>query len=104
MPCKFLFEFLNYLHQDVLESVKRVRCLFGPADGGIIGNTLAELGHEKNGVVSSQVAEGYVVELAPVSHLLVEHWFCSAGPQTVSWLVNHTSVAVVVDDGCHCLC
>jgi len=98
LPFKLLLEFLNYLHQDILESVIRIRGLFGPADGRVICNTLTELGHQKNGVVSSQVAAGYVVKLSPVSHLLVKHGFSSAYPEIVSRCINSTGVAVVVVD------
>jgi len=62
---------------------------------------LTELGHHKNRVVSSQVAEGYVVKLSSVSHLLVKHGFGRAGPEIVSRCVNRTGEAVVVVDGSH---
>jgi len=96
LPIKLLLEFLNCLHQDILESVIRMRGLCGPADERVICDTLTELGHEKNGVVSSQVAEGYVVKLSPVSHLLVKQGFSSAYPEIVSRCINSTGAAVVV--------
>jgi len=55
--------------KDVLERVMWMWVLCGPANGRVICNTLTELGHQKNGVVPSQVAESNVVKLAPVSHL-----------------------------------
>jgi len=105
--CRFalqlLLEFLNYLHQDILESVIGIRDLSGRADGRVVCHTLTELGHEKNGVVSSQVAEGYVVKLSPVSHLVVKHGFSSASPESVSRYIVSTGEAVVVVDSRHCL-
>jgi len=98
LPIKLLLEFLSCLHQDILESVIRMRGLCGPADGRDICDTLTELGHEKNGVVSSEVAEGYVVKLSPVSHLLVKQGFSSACPEIVSRCIDSTGVSVVVVD------
>jgi len=69
----------------------------------VICNTSTELGHQKNGVVSSHVTEANVVELSPVSCLLVKHWFSSASPEIVSRLDDCTGKAVAVD-GRHCLC
>ena len=98
LPFKLLLEFLNYLHEHILESVIGIRDLSGPADGRVICHTLTELGHEKNGVVSSQIAEGYVVKLSPVSHLVVKHGFGSASPESVSRFIVSTGIAVVVVD------
>jgi len=75
-----------------------MRGLCGPVDGRVICDTLTELGHEKNGVVSSQVAEGHVVKLSPVSHLLVKQGFGSASPESVSRCIVGMGVAIVVVD------